>query len=420
MQQALLLRLPSSAAATSPLANGLGAALKPREVVDQLNKYIVGQPEAKRAVAIALRNRWRRHRLPEDLRNEVIPKNILMIGPTGCGKTEIARRLAKLSQAPFIKVLQEEAVCECGRGRAASDLALELPFFPVKREDYRIQLRGGEHATRTVTVDVPTDRGAANIMQVDQGSLAGAVKALGSVLTSKRTESKKMLIPDALVALEEAALDEMIDMGEVVKDAIAAVEQDGIVFLDEIDKICNASDYRGADASAEGVQRDLLPLIEGSAITTKHGNINTDFILFIGSGAFSQCKPSDLIAELQGRLPIRVELKGLTEEDMYRILTEPVTNLIRQQEELLAAENITLVFEDAAIREIARVAAQVNRTVENIGARRLHTVLERVVEEISFDAADSPPGTTITVTPELVRRRVTDMLIESDLSKYIL
>eukprot|EP00611_Tribonema_gayanum_P024061 TRINITY_DN5212_c0_g2_i1.p1 TRINITY_DN5212_c0_g2~~TRINITY_DN5212_c0_g2_i1.p1 ORF type:complete len:521 (+),score=171.69 TRINITY_DN5212_c0_g2_i1:132-1694(+) len=473
---------PDAEALVTALANGLGAALKPREVVDQLNKYIVGQPEAKRAVAIALRNRWRRHRLPEDLRNEVIPKNILMIGPTGCGKTEIARRLAKLSQAPFIKVeatkftevgfhgrdvdqiikdLLENAITMVKKAKArtlkakaqaqAEEIILnelcgvlaEPPKPPlptaseeakkayekeaavreaarVKREDYRIQLRGGEHAGRTVTVDVPTDRGAPNITQVDQGSLAGAVKALSSVLTSKRTESKKMLIPDAQVALEEAALDEMIDMGEVVKDAIAAVEQDGIVFLDEIDKICNASDYRGADASAEGVQRDLLPLIEGSTITTKHGNINTDFILFIGSGAFSQCKPSDLIAELQGRLPIRVELKGLTEEDMYRILTEPVTNLIRQQEELLAAENITLAFEDAAIREIARVAAQVNRTVENIGARRLHTVLERVVEEISFDAADSPPGTTITVTPELVRRRVSDMLIESDLSKYIL
>jgi ATP-dependent HslUV protease ATP-binding subunit HslU len=262
------------------------------------------------------------------------------------------------------------------------------------------------------------------VIQLDQSNPVSLHEFLGKfqkMAGSKRaTERKKMSIRDARPVIEELELEKLMDAADIQKEAIQSVEESGIVFIDEIDKICNTGDYRGADASAEGVQRDLLPLIEGSTISTKYGNINTDYILFIASGAFHQCKPSDLLAELQGRLPIRVELNALSEEDMYRILTEPVTNILRQQAELLSTEQVKLEFTEEAKREIARVASLANKTIENIGARRLHTVLERIVEELSFDASDKEPGTTITVDKEYVEGRVNDMLVQSDLSKFIL
>jgi len=436
--------------------------MKPREVVTELDKYIVGQNDAKRAVAIALRNRWRRHMLPEDIKGEVIPKNILMIGPTGCGKTEIARRISKLAQAPFIKV-EATKFTEVGfHGRDVDQIIRDLVEVSItltrKRradmlrpeaqravEDHILDVLTGSHAApnsqssfrellrkgvlddRVIELEIPVDRGAGKdggVIQLDQSNPVSLHEFLGKfqkMAGSKRaTERKKMSIREARPVVEELELEKLMDGADIQKEAIQSVEESGIVFIDEIDKICNNGDYRGADASAEGVQRDLLPLIEGSSISTKYGNINTDYILFIASGAFHSCKPSDLLAELQGRLPIRVELKGLTEDDMYRILTEPVTNVLRQQAELLATEQVKLEFTECAKREIARVASLANKTIENIGARRMHTVLERIVEEISFTACDEEPGATITIDKEYVEKKVNDMLVKSDMSKFIL
>lgn len=382
------------------------AALKPKEVVDQLNKYIVGQPEAKRAVAIALRNRWRRHQLSDELRNEVIPKNILMIGPTGCGKTEIARRIAKLSQAPFIKV-EATKFTEVGfHGKDVDQIIRDLLDVSInmtkkrireevkhdvstaveerlldyligvhaddsQRETFRGMLREGALEDRTIEIDVPNkpnanDKGGAVSFDVSNPAFVAseifkiAQKGAGN---KNKTDRKKMTIGEARPIIEESEIDKVLEEYDVIKEAITAVEESGIVFIDEIDKLISSGDYRGADASSEGVQRDLLPLIEGSTISTKHGNVNTDFILFIASGAFHASKPSDLLAELQGRLPIRVTLKGLTEDDLYRILTEPVTNLIRQQTEMIKSEEVDLDFSDDAIREIARVAFEVSEPV---------------------------------------------------------
>lgn len=436
----------------------LNLAMKPREVVSWLDKYIVGQSDAKKAVAIALRNRWRRHQLPDDLKGEVIPKNILMIGPTGCGKTEIARRIAKLSQAPFIKVeatkytevgfhgrdvdqiirdlveasiamtrdrIKEEsrAVVHERVEEKILDALVGLHVDTAQRDSFRELLRGGMMDDRTIEIDIPHKTDSKGNAPVDMSNPNNIQDFFSKIAKSqggmKKSERRKLTISEAKPHLEEVEVEKLLENYDVTREAIRAVEESGIVFIDEIDKLVSSGDYRGADASSEGVQRDLLPIIEGSTVSTKHGNVNTDFILFIASGAFHSSKPSDLLAELQGRLPIRVNLQGLTEDDMYRILTEPVTNLIRQQKELLATEDVRLEISNEAIREMARVASEVNKTVENIGARRLHTVIERIVEEISFDAPERS-GEKVVVDQSYVKERVTEMLLGSDLRKYIL
>ena len=362
-------------------------SLKPREIVERLDDYIVGQKDAKRAIAIALRNRWRRKQLPEEMKNEIIPKNILMIGPTGCGKTEIARRIAKLSQAPFLKV-EATKFTEVGfHGRDVDSIIRDLVDVSINqtkkrqseilraeakiavenriieslvgkhgtedsKETFRRLLRQGDMDSQEVEVDVPENVNSDKVVQLDPSNPVSVTELIGNFqkmgLGGKgRSQKKKMKIKDAAPIIEEVELEKLLDMTDIKKEAIQAVEESGIVFIDEIDKIASSGDgYRGADASAEGVQRDLLPLIEGSTISTKHGNVNTDFILFVASGAFHSCRPSDLLAELQGRLPIRVELNGLTEDDMYRILTEPVTNVLRQQQDSIGTEGVELSFSE--------------------------------------------------------------------------
>ncbi|GMI58574.1 hypothetical protein ScalyP_jg10978 [Parmales sp. scaly parma] len=454
---------PADTPSLPPKSYFIDEALKPKEIVKRLDDYIVGQADAKKAIAIALRNRWRRKQLPEDLRNEIIPKNILMVGPTGCGKTEIARRIAKLSQAPFIKV-EATKFTEVGfHGRDVDSIIRDLVDIAINqtkkkqseilrkeakvavenkileslvgphgadeaKESFRRLLRTGELDSQEVEVDVPENnggKGGDNVVQIDPANPVSVSELIGNFqkmgMGGKKTNKKKMKISDAAPIIEEMELEKLLDMSDVKKVAIAAVEESGIVFIDEIDKICSSGDgYRGADASAEGVQRDLLPLIEGSTISTKHGNVNTDFILFVASGAFHSCKPADLLAELQGRLPIRVELNGLTEDDMYKILTEPVTNVLRQQVESIGTEGVKLKFDDDAIREMARVSSEMNRTVENIGARRLFPVIERIVEEISYNSPEMEEGTVVVVNKELVEERVSEMLVKNDLSKFIL
>lgn len=429
--------------------------LTPKQIVAALDEHIIGQADAKRAVAVALRNRWRRQRLGADLRDEVTPKNILMIGPTGCGKTEISRRLAKLAEAPFVKVeatkftevgyvgrdveqiardLVEEAIrLEKERRRekvreAASEAAMERLLNALvgdnaseaTRESFR--QRVVQNAMNEVEVEIevadqpraPFDMGAmgGQIGMIDLSDMMG--KALGR----KATRRQKLRVPDAWDRLVEEEADKRLDQDDVARVALQNAETNGIVFLDEIDKIA-VSDVRGGSVSREGVQRDLLPLIEGTTVATKYGPMKTDHVLFIASGAFHVAKPSDMLPELQGRLPIRVELRALTEQDFIRILSETRANLVAQYKALLGIEEVTLDITEDAVAAIARIAAQVNAGVENIGARRLQTVMERLLEEISFEAEDHR-GETVTVDAAYVEGRLADLAGNTDLSKYIL
>ena len=435
------------------------ANFSPREIVSELDRFIVGQQEAKKAVAIALRNRWRRMQLPERLREEIVPKNILMVGPTGVGKTEISRRLAKLVKAPFIKV-EATKFTEIGYvGRdvesiirdlvdisihttkkemrknvrakaetAAEERVLEalvgLSASEETKQKFRDMLRSEQLNDREIEISL-IDNGSNTMPTIDIPGMPGAqmgMISLGDLIGKpfgEKYKTRKMKVSEAMKAVIEEESDKLLDNEKIIAEAIKAVENDGIVFIDEIDKISGKDDRRCGDVSREGVQRDLLPLIEGTTVNTKHGAVKTDHILFICSGAFHLSKPSDLLPELQGRLPIRVELKALTHDDFVKILTEPEANLIEQYIALLGTENFKLEFEPAAIDKIADISVAINENVENIGARRLHTVLEILLEDISFSATDKS-GETEIITAEMVEEKLHKYTEASDLSKFIL
>jgi ATP-dependent HslUV protease ATP-binding subunit HslU len=455
--------MPTASAALQPEpaipAGEKKAAFSPRETVSELDRYIIGQKDAKRAVAIALRNRWRRQQLEGPMREEVLPKNILMIGPTGVGKTEISRRLAKLANAPFIKV-EATKFTEVGYvGRDVDQIVRDLVeagialvretkrkevqakahmqaeervldalvgqhASPTTRDSFRKRLRAGELDDKEIEIQVKDTTSPLGSFDVPgmPGASIGVMNVgemLGKALGGGRTKTRKVTVRQSYDILIEEEADKLLDQEQLVQEAIRAAENDGIVFLDEIDKIASRSDLRGADVSREGVQRDLLPLVEGTTVATKHGPVKTDHILFIASGAFHVAKPSDLLPELQGRLPIRVELRALTEEDFRRILTDTEASLIKQYKALMATEGVTLDFTDDAIDAVARIAVEVNGSVENIGARRLQTVMERILDEISFSAADRA-GETITIDAAYVESHVGDLARNADLSRFIL
>ena len=435
------------------------SALSPREIVSELDRYVIGQKEAKKAVAVALRNRWRRQALSDEMRDEVLPKNILMIGPTGVGKTEISRRLSKLAEAPFIKV-EATRFTEVGYvGRDVEQIIRDLIEIAIAmerekkrkevkakaelkaeekvldalvgnkasvatRESFRKRLRTGDLDNNEIEIEVQNTSNplqsfeipgmpSGNIGMVNLGDILG--KSMGG----KKGKKKKMNVKESHDILVAQESDKMIEEDKIITEAKKATEENGIVFLDEIDKVSARSDRVGGDVSREGVQRDLLPLIEGTTVSTKHGPIKTDHILFIASGAFQLAKPSDLLPELQGRLPIRVELDALKEEDFKRILKEPDNSLIKQYKELLKTESVNLEFTDDGIDMLAKISAEVNSSVENIGARRLHTIIEKVLDDISFNATDKA-GETITIDQKYVQNNLGNLVKDTDLSKFIL